>query len=28
MQDREEENMINLLSSDYLFEAVEMIERH
>ena len=27
IQDREEENMINLTCSDYLYEAVELIER-
>lgn len=26
-QDREEENMINLTCSDYLHEAIELIER-
>jgi hypothetical protein len=26
-QDREEENMVNLFSSDYLYESIELIER-
>jgi hypothetical protein len=26
-QDREEENMVNLFSSDYLYESIDLIER-